>query len=109
MINNRVSFRLGFDKLPSIVDDFPLTGIGGACKATLKEIPGLIIGDRTLKGVKVAIPHDETKYNILGLNVLDHFKFLIDTDLSKIYFSDNPNYKMPNELKSADILTVSTG
>ena len=109
MINNKVSLRLGFDKLPSIVDDFPLTGIGGACKAALKEIPGIIIGDRTLKGVKVAIPHDETKYNILGLNVLEHFKFLIDTNLSKIYFSDNPNYKMPNELKCADVLSISKG
>ena len=109
MINSRVSLRLGFDKLPSIVDDFPLTGIGGACKAALKEIPGMIIGDRTLKGVKIAIPHDETKYNILGLNVLEHFKFLIDTNLNKIYFCDNPNYRMPNELKCADVLTVSKG
>jgi len=107
VLNNKTSLFFGFDKLPSVVEHFPLTGISGSCDASLKEIPGMVIGGRLLKGVKVAIPHDDTKYCILGLNVLDHFKYLIDSELCKVYFNDNPNYKMPNELKSAAVMNIS--
>jgi len=107
VINKKTAILFGFDKLPSVVEHFPLAGISGFCDASLKEIPGMIIGGKVLKGVKVAIPHDDTKYCILGLNVLDYFKYLIDSEYKKVYFSNNPNYKMPDELKSASIMKVS--
>jgi len=105
VINKETSLHLGFDKIPALIDDFPLTGLSGSIDASLIEIPGMIIGDRTLKGIKVAIPHEDTKYCILGLNVLEHFKYLLNSEHSKIYFKDNPNYKIPNELKSAEVLS----
>jgi len=107
VLNRRLSRRYGFDKLPNITDKFLLTGIGGTCKASIKEIPGLVIGGRIIKGVKVAIPHDETKFCILGLNVLEHFKFFMDTEKCKIFFAYNDDYKMPTVLKSAEILNIS--
>jgi len=107
VINKETSLLLGFDKIPALIEDFPLTGISGSIDASLIEIPGMIIGDRTLKGIKVAIPHEDTKYCILGLNVLEHFKYLLDSEHSKIYFNDNPKYKIPNELKSAEVLSTN--
>jgi predicted aspartyl protease len=108
VLSKATSVRLEFDKLPSIVENFPLTGIAGSCNASLKEIPGMVIGGRLLEGVKIAIPHEDTKYNILGMNVLDHFNFLLDAENNKIYFNDNSRYKMPAELKSTAVLNVST-
>ena len=107
VINKRTSLRFGFDKFPTVIKDFPLTGLSGSIDASLIEIPGMIIGDRTLKGIKVAIPHEDTKYCILGLNVLEHFNYLLDSEHSKIYFSDNPVYKIPDELKSAEVLSTN--
>ena len=72
VINMATSSLLGFDDFVPIVDSFPLTGFAGSCNASLKEIPGIVIGGRLLKGVKVAIPHEETKHSILGLNVLEN-------------------------------------
>ena len=103
VISGDTASLFGFEKLPSIVDSFSLYGFTGSCLATIKEIPGLVIGNRMLKGVKVAIPHVETKYNILGMNVLEHFKFLVDTESNCIYFSDNPHYKMPLVLRSSEL------
>jgi predicted aspartyl protease len=107
VISKATAMRLEFEKLPFLVESFPLTGIAGSCDASLKEIPGMVVGGRLLKGVKVAIPHEDTKYNILGMNVLDHFSFLVDAENNKIYFNDNSRYKMPDELKSAAVLTIS--
>ena len=70
-------------------------------------IPGMVIGGKILKGIKVAIPHDDTKYCILGLNVIEYFKYLFDSEDNRIYISDNKNYKMPSELMSASVLNVS--
>ena len=108
VINKRTSLRLGFDKLTPEVKDFPLTGLTGSIDASLIEVPGMIIGDRTLKGIKVAAPHEDTKYCILGLNVLEHFNYLVYSEHSKIYFNDNPNYKIPDVLKSAEVLKFSS-
>ena len=107
VINIATSSMLGFDDLSSIVDSFPLTGFAGSCNASLKEIPGIVIGGRMLKGVKVAIPHEETKHNILGLNVLEHFNYLVDSENSIMYFNDNSEYKMPKELMSSAVMSVS--
>ena len=104
VLSENTAVALGFDKLPSVIDRFHLAGFAGACTASLKEIPGMIIGDRTLKGVKVAIPHEDTKYSILGMNVLEHFKFFVDTENTLIYFADNPKYKLPQEIKCAEVL-----
>ncbi|MCL2172008.1 MAG: hypothetical protein FWB71_07590, partial [Defluviitaleaceae bacterium] len=57
-------------------------------------------------GVKVAVPHIDTPANILGLNVIDHFKFLVDTDEDKIYFADNPNPGIPDILRARRIYAV---
>ncbi|MCL2662403.1 MAG: retroviral-like aspartic protease family protein [Oscillospiraceae bacterium] len=108
IINRETSLFLKLDALPVLIEDFPLTGLSGSIDASLIEIPGLVIGDRTLKSVKVAIPHEDTKYCILGLNVLEHFKYLLDSEHNKIYFTDNPNYKIPDELKCAEVLSYSS-
>ena len=108
IINRETSLFLKLDTLPVLIEDFPLSGLSGSIDASLIEIPGVVIGDRTLKSVKVAIPHEDTKYCILGLNVLEHFNYLIYSEHSKIYFNDNPNYKIPDELKSAEVLKLLT-
>jgi len=107
VINKSTSLLFGFDKLMPVIDHFPLTGIAGSCDASLKMIPGMVIGGKILKGVKVAIPHDDTKYCILGLNVIEYFKYLFDSELNSIYLTDNKNYKMPNDLMSASVLNVT--
>ena len=107
VINKETSLFLGFDRITPLVDDFPLTGISGSLDASLIEIPGMIIGDRTLKGIKVAVPHEDSKCCILGLNVLEHFNYLLDSEHSKIYFNDNKKYKIPDELKSAEVLSTN--
>jgi len=67
----------------------------------------MVIGGKILKGVKVAIPHDDTKYCILGLNVIEYFKYLFDSEVNSIYLTENTNYKMPNDLMSASVLNVT--
>ena len=89
-----------------ISDSYTLTGFAGSGKAMLKQIPKLVIGDRSLTDVKVAIPYKKIKYNILGMNVLEHFKFLVDTENELIYFDDNPNYKLSELVKSNMVLSV---
>ena len=42
VINKATSGLLAFDKLPSIVEGFSLTGFAGKCTASIKEIPGLV-------------------------------------------------------------------
>jgi len=107
IINRATSALFEFDRLPSIIDEFPLTGFAGSCNASVKVIPWMAIGGRLLKGVKVAIPHEVTKHNILGMNVLDYFKYFIDSESNKIFFSDNTKYKMPNELRCFEVLNIS--
>ena len=84
VINKATSGLLTFDKLPSIVEGFSLTGFAGSCSASIKEIPGLVIGGRLIKGVRVAIPNETTKHNILGMNVLEHFVYLLDTENNNV-------------------------
>jgi len=107
VINKSTSLFFGFDKLSPVIEHFPLTGIAGSCDASLKMIPGMVIGGKIFKGIKVAIPHDDTKYCILGLNVIEYFKYIFDSEDNRIYISDNNNYKMPSELMSASVLNVS--
>ena len=92
--------------------DIPLSGYTGEFRATLLEIPGLVIGGKILEGAKVAVPkiskHDKrADMNILGLNILEHFNYLIDSTDRKIYFARNEDYKIPKELKCVNIRSIS--
>ena len=106
VINNFTANELEHTLWKSITASIPLAGFAGSTTATLKEIPKIVIGDRTLIGAKAAIPHDDTKQNILGMNILEHFTFCMDTNNMCMYFADNPNYKLPEELKCLDVLSL---
>jgi predicted aspartyl protease len=99
VISRHTAIRFGFDKLSPIHSDINLSGFAGTCKGDLIETPGLIIGGKILEGVRVAIPKATEGMNILGLNVLEYFNYLIDSTNSKIYFARNENYKIPKELE----------
>ena len=99
-----------FDKIPPIRANIPLTGFAGShCTGDLVAIPGMLIGGRSLEDVRVAIPHVDTEDDILGLNVLEHFIYLIDSASDKIYLSDSSIYKAPAYLKCGRITAVSGG
>ena len=99
--------RLGFVNSFTVQKDVQLSGFTGACLADLKEIPGFIIGGRKLEGVKVAVPHIYTEANILGLNVIEHFKYFIDTENDKVYFAENSKPEIPCLLRARKIFAVS--
>ena len=80
-----------------------LDGFSGSCLADIKEIPGFVIGGRRLESVKVAVPHIDTDMSILGLNVLEQLKYLIDTENDRIYFSTNPKPEIPEALRTGKI------
>ncbi|MCL2399305.1 MAG: aspartyl protease family protein [Defluviitaleaceae bacterium] len=100
--------RLGYAERFTVQCDIQLSGFVGGCLADLKEIPGFIIGGRRLEGVKVAVPHIETDANILGLNVIENFKYFIDTENDKIYFAENPKSEIPELLRVKKIYVVSS-
>ena len=107
VINISTANELGHAVWKTLNASIPLSGFTGSTTASLKELPKLVIGDRSAIGVKVAIPHELTKHNILGLNVLEHFKFFVDTENMYVYFADNPVYKLPEDLKCTEILYIS--
>ena len=106
VITRQTAIVFGFDKLPPR-NVFSLTGYTGSCLADVKAIPGIIIGGRRLEDVKVAIPHENSKHNLLGLNVLEYFNYFFDNENSKIYFSGNQKYKAPNELMCGKVYMLS--
>jgi len=108
VISRDTATRFGFDKIPPINTNLPLSGFAGGCNADLVEIPGLIVGGRMLEGVKVAIPQEINGINLLGLNILEYFNYLIDSNNSKIYFAMNDNYKIPEILKCAKVRAISS-
>ena len=108
VITQKTARRMGFDKIRPIQTNIPLTGFADSqCEGDLVEIPGMLIGGRMLEDVRVAVPHIANTDDILGLNVLEHFNYLIDSTNDKIYFSDNPVYKAPAELGCGMISAVS--
>jgi predicted aspartyl protease len=108
VLTQKTARLFGFDKITPIRPNIPLTGFAGShCTGDLVAIPGILIGGRILEDVKVAIPHVDTEDDILGLNVLEHFNYLIDTANDKIYFSDNVEYKAFVNLKCGRITAVS--
>ncbi|MCL2198271.1 MAG: retroviral-like aspartic protease family protein [Defluviitaleaceae bacterium] len=107
VITRDAAARLGFHNRFTVQENITLSGFSGECLADLKEIPGFTIGGRKLTGVKVAVPHIETNTSILGLNVIEYFKYFIDTEHDKIYFAENPMPEIPAQLQSSSILYLS--
>jgi len=99
--------EFGFDMLTPIQRNIPLTGFANSkCTGDLIEIPGMLLGGKRLEDVRVAIPYIETEDDILGLNVLEYFNYLIDSGNDKVYFVDSPIYKPPKELGCGKVTTV---
>jgi len=96
----------GFDKLRPLARNIPLTGFAGfKVSGDLLEIPTLL-GDKRIEA-KVVVPYVDTEDNILGLNVLEHFNYLIDNTNDKIYFADNTAYKANKNLMCSRVWSVS--
>jgi len=90
VISRDIANRFGYDKLPKIPGK--IKGYSGETPADFVRIPGLKILKPFLTDVPVLIPHSsELKQNILGLNILEYFKYYIDTENDKLYLSENPN------------------
>jgi len=105
---NRFEAKLfGYDDSYTIQHNVPLAGFAGGCMTDIKSIPGIIIGNKRLEGVKVAVPHIDTDVNILGLNVIELFKFCVDTESDEIYFSQNPRPNIPEQLRIGKIHHIS--
>ena len=94
---------LGFANKFTIQKDVPLGGFAGGCLADIKDIPGMVMGGRRLEGVKVAVPRVHIDANILGLNVIELFKFYIDSESDIIYFADNPSPTIEEPLRCGGI------
>jgi predicted aspartyl protease len=107
VITRGTAAEFGFLDHFTIQPNIPLFGFSGECLADLKEIPGFILGGRRLTGVKVAVPHINTDMDILGLNIIEHFKYFIDTEIDKIFFSENPKPEIPVQLQASSILYLS--
>ena len=60
-----------------------------------------------MEGVKVAVPHVYTDINILGLNVIELFKYYVDTENDMIYFADNPNPTIEEPLRCGKVCEIS--
>ena len=108
VLSQKTARLFGYDKITPISANIPLNGFADShCEGDLIEIPGMLIGGKVLEDVKVAIPYVATEDDILGLNVLEHFNYYIDSANDKIYFSDNPVYKAPKELRCGRISSVT--
>ena len=109
VITKRDAAFLGFTNSYIIQSGVPLSGFIGGCMVDIMNIPGMIIGGRHLEGVKVAVPQVDTDTNILGLNVLETFKYLIDTENDLIFFAQNPLPNIPELLRCGKIRSISYG
>jgi len=100
--------QFGFDKVTPVQTDIPLTGFADSkCSGDLIEIPGMLIGGKILVDVRVAIPYIDTEDDILGLNVLEYYNYLIDSSNDKIYFSESITYKPPKQLGCGKVTTIN--
>jgi hypothetical protein len=106
VINRNTAIEQGIADFPVKHKNYPLGGFVGGTTADLVEVPQMIIGDRTINDVIVAIPSIPTTQNLLGLNVLEHFKYYVDTTDEHIYFADNNNYKIGKDFRSGEIQAV---
>ncbi|MDR0221871.1 MAG: retroviral-like aspartic protease family protein [Lachnospiraceae bacterium] len=99
VISRGTAINCGFDKLPKKAAS--IFGFGGDIKADYVHIPGLLVSGKLHTNVPVMIPHKthytdvstgETKQTpeVLGLNILEHYNYYIDTENDKLYLRDNP-------------------
>ncbi len=107
VITRKEAALLGFIGQYTVRHDIPLEGFAGGCLADIMEIPGMVLGGQFLKGVKVAVPHVDTATNILGLNVLDLFKFLVDTENRQLHLARNPAPQISPHLQCAGVFSLS--
>jgi len=107
VIAKKEAALFGFDDSFTIQNNVPLAGFSGSCLSDIKVIPGIIMGGRWLEGIKVAVPHVDTATSILGLNVIEHFKFYIDTENDDVYFAQNTNPNIPEKLQCGKIHLLS--
>jgi len=103
VLSRKTIIRMGLDEKFTVEKNTPLSGFAGKTLVDIKEIPGFVIGGRRLEGVKVAVPHINTDENILGLNVLEYFKYFVDTENDKIYFAQNLNPDIHEPLQAKRI------
>ena len=100
VISRGTAIRRGFDKLPKISTE--LFGFGGGISVDFVRIPGLMILGKLHTDVPVLIPHEMYRMNpntgqkkqmpeVLGLNVLEHFNYYIDTANDRLYLKENPS------------------
>jgi len=107
IINRSEASLFGYDDSYTIFKNVPLAGFAGGCLTDIKAIPGFVIGNRRLESVKVAVPHINTDVNILGLNVIELFKFYVDTEKDEIYFSQNSIPNIPESLRCGKIHLIT--
>jgi clan AA aspartic protease (TIGR02281 family) len=89
VISRDIAREFGYDKLHKL--SAKIKGYSGEVSADFVRIPGLKVLEPLLTDVPVLIPHsNEYKQNVLGLNVLEYFNYLIDTENDKLYLSKNP-------------------
>ena len=106
VLTKMTASRFGFDKLTPLSRKVPLTGFAGyKVEGDLIEIP-MLLGSRRIEA-KVVVPYVDTEDNILGLNILEHFSYLIDSTNDKIYFADNADYKANKTLMCDKVWAVS--
>jgi predicted aspartyl protease len=108
VVSRETAKRLKFLDSCTIMKDIQLDGFAGGCLADIKETPGFLIGGKFIDGAKVAVPHEDTDMNILGLNVIDYFDFLVDAKNDKIYFAGNPHPDIPDSLRCRQIRMISS-
>ena len=109
IISRRQANIHGFDDTYIIQANVPLSGFAGNCLTDIMEIPGFVIGGRRLEGVRVAVPHINTDVNILGLNVIELYKYYVDTKCDKVYFSANPQPSIQEPLRCRKIHLLASG
>ncbi|MDR2600685.1 MAG: retroviral-like aspartic protease family protein [Oscillospiraceae bacterium] len=108
VISRKEALIRGFTDQFTVKSNVPLSGFAGGCLADIKSIPGIMIGNRRLEGMKVAVPHIDTDINILGLNVIDLFKFYIDTEHDEVYLQENPKPSIPESLRCRSIHIIKS-
>jgi clan AA aspartic protease (TIGR02281 family) len=107
VISRDIAELFGYDKLPKIPSK--IKGYTGEAPADFVRIPGLKILNTELYDVPVLIPHNkELKQNILGLNILEYFEYLIETNNDKIHIRLNPNPRQYHKiLECGQVIVVS--
>ena len=106
VITKETAGFFGFDKLEILDKDIELSGYVGKCLANKVRIPSLTFGGWTQENVPALIPQADTSMNILGLNAIAHFSYLINSGNEKIYFEKQDSYKLDQRLMCEKIFQV---